>query len=187
MIRSVRVRLADPDRDAVRVAEIYRPAVESTIATFEETPPTADEMAERMRWTIERLPWLVAESGGEVVAYAYATPHHARPGYRWSVNVSVYVDPPRQGRGIGRVLYGDLVDILRHQGIVNAYAAISLPNPASVRLHEGIGMRRIAVYERVGFKLGAWHDVAWYGMRLTEPTGQPAEPTPFASLPPVRR
>jgi L-amino acid N-acyltransferase YncA len=182
MVRSVRVRFADPARDSARVAEIYRPAVESTIATFEETPPAPDEMAERMRRTLERLPWLVAESSGEVVGYAYAGPHHARPGYRWSVNVSVYVDAQRRGRGIGRLLYGELLDILRRQRIVNVYAGVALPNPASVRLHEGIGMRRVAAYERVGFKFGAWHDVAWFELRLAEPAADPPEPIPLPEL-----
>ena len=70
------------------------------------------------------------------------------------------------------------------QGFVNVYAGIALPNPASVALHESIGMRRIGVYERVGYKFGAWHDVAWYGMRIADPVGQPAEPIPLTELPP---
>jgi L-amino acid N-acyltransferase YncA len=178
----IRVRIADPARDAARVAEIYRPAVESTIATFEETPPTDEEMAERMRATLERLPWLVAESGGEIVGYAYAAPHHRRPGYRWSVDISVYVDPARQGAGVGRALYDRLLVILRRQRFVNVYAGIALPNPASERLHAATGMRRIGVYERVGYKLGAWRDVAWFGLRLAEPEGEPPEPIPLPEL-----
>jgi L-amino acid N-acyltransferase YncA len=182
MVRSVRIRVADPSRDAPRTAEIYRSAVESTIATFEETPPTAEEMAERMRATLERLPWLVAESGGEVVGYAYAAAHHRRPGYRWSVDVSVYVDPARRGAGVGRALYDRLLEVLRRQRFVNVYAAIALPNTASERLHAATGMRRIGVYERVGYKFGAWHDVAWFGLRLTEPAGSPPEPIPLPKL-----
>jgi phosphinothricin acetyltransferase len=170
------VRLADPDRDAEAVAGIYGTAVEGTTATFEEVAPHVAEMARRMRTILVRTPWLVAEADGMVVAYAYAGAHRERAGYRWSVDISVYVDPAHRGQGIGRTLYQHLLPRLRAQGYVNAYAGVALPNPASVALHEAIGMERIGVYERVGFKFGAWHDVAWYGMRLFEPEGPPPEP-----------
>ena len=121
---------------------------------------------------------------GCVVGYAYAGEHRSRAGYRWSVDISVYVDPAAQRRGIGRALYADLLPILRRQGFVNAYAGIGLPNPASVRLHESIGMTRVGVYERVGWKLGRWVDVAWYHLRLAEPSpdAAPPEPVPLPSL-----
>ena len=177
------VRLASPDRDAAAVAAIYRPSVEGGLASFEEFAPKADEMARRMRVTLARTPWLVAEDDdAAVVGYAYAGAHHERPGYRWAVNISVYVADRFRGRGIGRRLYDELLAILRRQGFVNVYAGITLPNPGSVALHEAIGMRRIGVYERVGFKLGAWHDVAWYGLRLSEPHGSPRDPIPYPDL-----
>jgi len=176
------VRLAEPETDAAAVADIYRPAVETSLASFEERAPTTAEMAERMRTTLVRTPWLVAEQDGAVVGYAYAGPHHQRPGYRWSVNISVYVAPGFAGQGIGRRLYDELLALLRRQGFVNVYAGITLPNPASVALHEAIGMRRIAVYEGVGFKHGAWHDVAWYHLRLAVPDGRPPEPIPLPEL-----
>lgn len=173
----IRVRLADPLRDSERVAEIYRPAVEGNFVSFEETAPTAAEVAQRMHKVLARMPWLVAEDeSGLVVGYAYASPHRERAAYRWSVDISVYVDPEWQRSGIGRLLYDELLERLRRQGFVNVYAGVTLPNPASVALHEGIGMSRIGVYERVGYKLGEWRDVAWFGMRLLEPDGQPAEP-----------
>jgi phosphinothricin acetyltransferase len=177
------VRLADPARDAAAVAAIYRPAVVDGLASFEEVAPTPDEMAARMRAILERTPWLVAERAGVVVGYAYAGPHHDRAGYRWSVNISVYVAASARGVGIGRTLYDRLLALLRRQGFVNVYAGITLPNAASVALHEAIGMRRIGVYERVGYKHGAWRDVAWYGVRLTEPPGPPEEPIALARLP----
>ena len=180
----VRIRPADPAADATAVSAIYAPAVLESIATFEEAAPDAAEMGARMRTVLDRLPWLVAETDGTVIGYAYAGPHHTRPGYRWSVNISVYIAQDWQGRGIGRALYAELLDVLRRQGIVNAYAGVALPNPASVRLHETIGMQRIAVYERVGFKFDAWHDVAWYGLRLFEPAGRPPEPIPYPDLRP---
>jgi phosphinothricin acetyltransferase len=176
------VRLADPGRDAARVAEIYRPAVETSLATFEEVAPDATEMASRMAVTLKRTPWLVAEEGGSVIGYAYAAPHRERAGYRWSVNISVYVAPEGQRRGVGRRLYDELLAILRRQGFVNAYAGITLPNPASVALHTAIGMRPVGRYDAVAFKAGAWHDTAWYQLRLAEPQGTPAEPIPLPRL-----
>jgi len=181
-VHELRVRLADPDRDAAAVADIYRPAVDATIASFEAVAPEAAEMARRMRTTLERTPWLVAHVGDSVIGYAYAGPHRERAGYRWSVDVSAYVHPVWHGRGVGRALYDELLATLRRQRFVNVYAGIALPNPASVALHESIGMRRIGVYERVGWKAGAWLDVAWFGMRIGEPTEPPAEPIPLPEL-----
>ena len=179
---SGRIRLADADRDAEAIARIYHPAVARTAASFEEVPAGPAEMADRVRSTLLRTPWLVATDGETVIGYAYADGHRERAGYRWSVNVSAYDDGRWHRRGVGRGLYDALLSMLRRQGFVNVYAAITLPNPGSVALHESIGMRRIGVYERVGYKLGAWHDVAWYGMRLAEPAYPPPEPTGLPSL-----
>lgn len=187
----VEIRQADPERDAAGVAEIYGSAVETTIASFEAVAPAAAEIAERMRRVLTRTPWLVAIEDGRVVGYAYAGIHRERAGYRWSVDVSAYVRDGYRGRRIGRSLYDRLLPIVRRQGFANAYAGIALPNPASVALHEAIGMRLIGVYARVGWKRlgdapGAWLDVAWYGMRLGEPplteAGEPAEPLALAEV-----
>jgi phosphinothricin acetyltransferase len=182
---AVDVRLASPERDAAAVAAIYAPVVEGTVISFEERPPDAGEMAERMQRTLASLPWLVAEEAGAVIGYAYAAPHRERAAYRWSVDVSAYVAAGMRGRGVGRRLYDDLLARLRTQRLVNAFAGITLPNPASVALHEAIGMRLVGVYPRVGYKLGNWHDVAWYGMRLAEPEepdGPPPEPIRLPDL-----
>jgi len=179
----MQIRVADPARDAERVAEIYRPYVADTMVSFEETPPAAAEMAERMRATLAWTPWLVAENDdGLVVGYAYASRHRDRPGYRWSVDISVYIAGEWQRRGIGRALYAELLPILRRQGFVNVYAGITVPNPGSAALHESIGMTLIGVYEKVGFKFGEWPDVCWYGLRLREPATDPAEPIAFPEL-----
>jgi len=175
--------VADPDRDAERVAKIYRPYVTDTIVSFEEVAPGGPETADRMRAILAWTPWLVAEDDdGLVVGYAYASRHRERPSYRWSVDISVYIDSAWQRRGVGKALYAELLDVLRRQRMINVYAGIALPNPGSVGLHESIGMRLIGVYEKVGFKFGEWPDVAWYGMRLAEPTETPGEPIPFPGL-----
>jgi L-amino acid N-acyltransferase YncA len=131
-----------------------------------------------LAWT----PWLVAEEDGRVVGYAYASRHRERAGYRWSVDISVYLESRAQGRGIGRALYTALLTILRRQRFVNVYAGITLPNDASVGLHKAIGMEQIGVYEKVGYKFGQWLGVAWFGMRLNEPADPPDEPIPLPAL-----
>jgi phosphinothricin acetyltransferase len=176
------IRLADPERDAERVAGIYRPHVAEGLVSFEEVPPTTEQMTDRIRSTLAWTPWLVAEVDGEVAGYAYASRHRERAGYRWSVDISVYIDDRWHRRGLGRALYAELLNLLRRQGFVNVFAGITMPNPGSVGLHEEIGMRRIGVYEKVGYKLGEWHDVAWFGMRLIEPADPPQEPIPLPEL-----
>jgi phosphinothricin acetyltransferase len=183
-----RLRIADPERDGRDIAAIYEPHVTLGLASFEDRAPDAAEMAGRVARTLRWTPWLVAvgpaTSGDEpVLGYAYASRHAERAGYRWSVDLSVYLAPEAQGQGLGRRLYDALVSILRLQRFLNAYAGIALPNPPSVRLHEAIGMRRIATYERVGWKHGTWLDVAWWHMPLAaDLPDHPPEPIALPEL-----
>jgi len=160
------IRLAQPI-DGAAVADIYRPAVVDRATSFELEPPDAIEMSRRITSCLERLPWLVATDGERVLGYAYASLHRSRPAYQWSVEVSAYVETTSQRRGMGRSLYETLFRVLVLQGYHNAYAGITLPNDASERLHRGVGFTLVGVFRGVGFKLGAWHDVAWLERRLT--------------------
>lgn len=154
--------------DAEAVRNIYAPFVSGSATSFEHTPPDTEEMEGRIRDLRERLPWLVFEADGKVLGYAYASSHRARQAYQWCVEVSVYVHRIALRRGVGRALYLSLFELLRRQGYVNAYAGITLPNPASVGLHQHLGFREVGVYSRIGFKLGQWHDVAWLQLRLQD-------------------
>ena len=178
----VGVRLAGPHRDAGSCAAIYRPVVEQTHSSFEEVAPNPAEMASRMEQTLHTLPWLVAEDAHAVLGYAYASPHRARTAYRWSVDISVYLQEDARGRRIGSLLYDRLLRILAAQGYVNVYAGIALPNPASVALHRSIGMELVGIYRQVGFKFGRWWDVAWYWLRLPLANDAPGEPIPLPEL-----
>lgn len=149
------------------------------MVSFEEVAPDAAEMGRRMT-SEPRLPWFVATRGGAVVGYSYASRHRARPGYRWSVEVSVYLQPSEQGRGTGRLLYARLLDEVGALGFVRALAGITLPNAASVGLHEAMGFEPIGVFSNVGFKFGAWHDVGWWQLSLREPTADPGEPATWS-------
>ena len=167
--------------DAPAVAAIYAPVVTATATSFEERPPTPDEIGRRML-ARPRLPWLVADDGGRVAGYAYASAHRARPAYRWSADCSVYLDPAYRGQGLGRRLYQQLITEVRDLGYRTLFAGIALPNPASVGLHEALGFTPAGVFRGVGYKLGAWRDVGWWQLPLdgTGPgpgTGtDPAEP-----------
>jgi L-amino acid N-acyltransferase YncA len=164
------------ERDAPALAAIYAPAVIERATSFELVPPSAAEMARRVAAVAPLYPWLVAERAGTILGYAYAGRHKDRPAYGWSVDVSVYVDASAHRQGIGRGLYRALLGILVLQGFRRAYAGATLPNPASVGLHEAMGFRPIGVYEAVGHKFGRWHDVAWFGRPLAPLTADPAPP-----------
>ena len=166
------IRAAAP-ADAAAVAAVYSPYVLDTVASFEDMPPTAAEMAARIRGGHV---WLVTELAGEVVGFAYGGPHRARAAYRWSVEVSVYVAASATGRGLGRALYDELLPLLGRLGYVTAFAGITLPNAASVGLHEAMGFTPVGVFGNVGFKHGAWHGVGWWEYPLRTPSQDPAEP-----------
>ncbi len=172
---SIIIRIARPD-DAAAMAAIYAPYVTDTIISFETIPPDDSEIANRLAKTLLRFPWLVAMCAGSVAGYAYAGPHRERAAYQWSADVSVYVHKDSHRRGIGRALYAPLFAILRALGYYNAYAGIALPNPASVALHEAMGMRPVGIYYHVGYKAGAWHDVGWWQGVLREPSDDPPSP-----------
>jgi L-amino acid N-acyltransferase YncA len=171
------IREADPARDAVACAAIYAPHVEGSFVSFEERPPDAAEMAARIERYGASHAWLVAEHGGGMVGYAYATAFNERPAYRWSAFVSVYIAEDARRQGIGRALYEALFDRLRERGLRMACAGITLPNGASVGLHESLGFELVGVNREIGWKHGAWRDVAWYQLELAPaPEGPPPEP-----------
>ncbi|MEM8587293.1 MAG: arsinothricin resistance N-acetyltransferase ArsN1 family B [Pseudomonadota bacterium] len=159
------LRQATPG-DGTAVAAIYRPIVEQTAISFEEVPPSADDMAGRIAQVLEHYPYLVAAQNDRVIGYAYPAQHMERAAYRWSVNVSAYVAEGFRGAGVGRRLYEALFETLAERGFHMAMAGITLPNEASVKLHEGMGFRPVGVYREVGFKFGRWHDVGWWQRRI---------------------
>jgi L-amino acid N-acyltransferase YncA len=174
----MRIRLATED-DAVGIVAIYAPIVTSTPISFETEPPSVGEIQRRVRETLLSHVWLICEDAGVVAGYAYATKHRVRTAYDWCVETSAYVGEEFRRRGVGRALYTSLFRILAAQGYVNAYAGITLPNAASVALHESVGFEPLGVYRKVGYKLGQWYDVGWWQLALCE---YPAAPHPPRAL-----
>lgn len=171
------IRHADADRDGGACAEIYAPYVLDTAISFEESPPGPSEFRRRIETISARFPWLVAEDEDGLVGYAYASLHRERAAYRWATDVAVYVDRHKRRRGAGRALYDALLSLLAGQGFHVACAGVTLPNDASVALHEACGFQPVGVYRRIGFKQGRWWDVGWWQLELRAPgDGVPEEP-----------
>ena len=179
------IRDVDAARDAAACAAIYAPSVTHGVASLEEVAPDAAEFGRRIAEITARYPWLVAERDGAVAGYAYAGPHRARAAYRWSVDVTVYVSGAHHRHGVGRQLYGRLFELLVRQGFHEAGAGITLPNAASVGLHESLGFRPVGVYRNIAFKFGSWHDVGWWQKTLRPPAPDrpPAEPVAPSEVP----
>ena len=156
--------------DGAVLARIYNYYVVNTIVTFEEAPLSADDMAARVvEAKAANLPWLVAEAPSGVVGYAYASRWKGRCAYRYSVEVTVYLDETAVGQGLGTLLYTALFNALRRSGCHVAIGGIALPNAASVALHEKFAMQKVAHFSEVGFKFGHWVDVGYWQLLLREP------------------
>jgi phosphinothricin acetyltransferase len=180
------IRPADPDTDAPACAAIYRPFVTDSATSFDEDPPSDAEFAEKIRRLSTTHPFLVAVADGAVAGYAYAGPYRERVAYRWSAEVSVYIHPDHQGRGAGRALYARLLESLRRQGFRVAIAGITLPNEASLALHRSFGFTHVGTFTHVGYKAGAWRDVAFLELQLAPAAGEepPEDPRPPSILKP---
>jgi phosphinothricin acetyltransferase len=175
------VRLATP-QDAAAIGAIYAHYVTATPVSFETEPPGDEEMSRRIEAGAGLHPWLVAETDGAIAGYASASPFRPRPAYRYAVETSVYLDHERLGQGIGRGLYSRLIALVEAQGFAQAIAAITLPNEASVRLHQALGFSEAGAYRRVGWKCGGWHDVGLWQRALAPAEAPPREPKPVAEI-----
>ncbi|MBP2327590.1 phosphinothricin acetyltransferase [Kibdelosporangium banguiense] len=153
--------------DAEACAAIYAPYVTDTAITFEYEPPTVAEMAQRIASALSTHAWLALEDdNGRVIGYAYGGPFKAREAYRWSCEVSVYLELGVRRKGGGRALYEVLFERLTERGYRMAAAGMTLPNDASEGLHRAMGFEPVGTYRRIGWKNGAWRDVAWVQREL---------------------
>jgi L-amino acid N-acyltransferase YncA len=152
--------------DAAAIAAIYNHYVATTTISFEEQAVAVRDMEQRIAEVGAKLPWYVYEADGQVLGYAYATPWRVRSAYRYSVESSVYVAPHCARQGIGRQLYGALLDALRASEIQVVLGGIAQPNAASVALHERMGFQKVAHFNRVGRKFGQWVDVGYWELQL---------------------
>ncbi|MBA3531158.1 MAG: N-acetyltransferase [Ardenticatenales bacterium] len=176
------IRLATPN-DAEAILAIYAPIVQHSVISFEFSPPRLETMQQRIQSLSEQFPWLVLEQESHLLGYAYASRHSERAAYQWATNVSVYVHAEARRQGVAQRLYTSLFAILRAQGFYLACAGITLPNPASVALHESVGFEPVGVYREVGYKFGAWHDVGWWQHTLQPRVADPRPPRAMVEEP----
>lgn len=169
--------------DAAAIAAIYAPYVERSIVSFETEAPDVETMRERIEAGGAFYPWLAAtDEAGGLIGYAYASAFRPRPAYRYTVETTVYVRQGLHRRGIGGRLYRPLLAMLEAQGFTQAFGAITLPNPASVALHERLGFVRAGTYQKVGWKQGGWWDVGLWQRPLAPATVPPTEPKPWRDV-----
>jgi L-amino acid N-acyltransferase YncA len=159
--------------DIPAILEISNWAAINTPANFAIEPETLEAWLTSWDQTHTMYPWLVAEESSQIIGFAKGSPHRSRCAYAWSAEVTVYVHADHHGRGVGTALYSQLIPMLKAQGYVTLIAGITTPNPASQKLHESFGFKRIGVFERVGWKFGRWHDVGYWEMVLRDTEAPP--------------
>ncbi|MEM9560660.1 MAG: N-acetyltransferase family protein [Planctomycetota bacterium] len=165
--------------DADAIAQILNHEIAHGTAHFGTSPIEVDEVRTWIGLENPRHTVLVATDRSGVLGFCKSGVYKPRGGYAWTVEISAYIAAGAQGRGVGSVLYAELFDRIEAAGVRTVLAGITLPNDASVRLHERCGMRRFCVQERVGFKGGSWHDVG-YWIRHFGGDEAPADATPLA-------
>ena len=175
------IRLAEAD-DAPSLRDIYAPHVAGPAVSFENEPPTLQELKQRIESAREMHPWIVAVRGDETIGYAHARSYRDRPAWRWCCETSIYVAPEFQGQGVARRLYDCLFELLKMQGYTHAFAIIMLPNEPSVRLHECYGFSNRAILPKAANKRGRWYDVGWWQLTFGRAAANPQVPLPFAEI-----
>ncbi len=166
------------DEDLPAITAIYGHHVRTGTASFELTPPTLDDMTARRAAVLAKgFPYLVADVGGTVLGYAYASTYRPRAAYNDTVENSIYIHPDHLGRGVGRPLLQDLVSACEALDLRQMIAVIGdSGHVASIRLHERCGFAMVGVLKSVGYKHGRWLDSVL--MQRSLGRGDTAPPVP---------
>ncbi|GHU96001.1 hypothetical protein FACS1894208_09850 [Clostridia bacterium] len=154
--------------DAEVLAAIYSPYVTGTVITFELEPPTADDFRRRIEKITTDYPYIVMEIDGEIVGYAYASRYRERAAYNWDVESSIYLRMDCRQKGLGKVLYTELLNRLQARGFYNVYACVTVPNERSIAFHRRLGFEDVGIFHKSGCKFAAWHDIMWLEKRLEQ-------------------
>lgn len=171
----MKIRLAHSN-DCKDILAIYKYYVLNTAITFEYEVPSIAELEGRMKNIQVKYPYLVAEMDNRIVGYAYASDFRYRAAYQWSPESTIYIDKDFNGKGLGKLLYQKLFDVLRLQGFYNVFGGVALPNDASVALHRRLGFKEIGTYENIGYKFEKWHSTQWFQLMLKEHDTNPSPP-----------
>ena len=177
MEEAVCVRAAAPE-DAEQLLEIYTPFViseDSSLSnvSFELAAPDVEEFRQRIQDISKQFPYLVGEINGQILGYVYCHPYRERLAYQWAVEVTIYLAPAGQGKGLGRLLYETMEKLLCLQGVTMAYSCITVGNDHSIKMHEALGYRLIGTFTNSGYKNGQWLDTVWLEKQLQPCPKQP--------------
>lgn len=162
MVRTVKLK------DANEISEIYNYYILNSIVTFEETPVTVGEMREKIKSINSKLPWIVYEKDQQILGYAYASEWKSRCSYKYSVESTIYLRQGEEKKGVGTSLYTELIERLINIGFHVVIGGISLPNDASIALHEKLGFKKIAHFKEVGYKFENWVDVGYWELMINK-------------------
>ncbi|MFC3904529.1 GNAT family N-acetyltransferase [Clostridium disporicum] len=175
------IRIATSD-DAKELLNIYKYYVENTAITFEYDVPSIEEFSGRIKNTLKKYPYLIAENEDGIYGYAYAGEFKSRQAYNWAVETSIYVKNGDSRHGVGTLLYNELEKYLKMQNIINVNACIAYPNEKSEEFHKKFGYKTIAHFTKCGYKFGKWHDMIWMEKFIGEHTDTPKSVVPFSEL-----
>ncbi len=167
------------EADAQAVLAIYKYYIDHTIISFEYEAPSLEEYLQRISVNTEKYPWLVCLYKNKIIGFAYGSTHRYRTAYQWSPESTIYIAPDFHTKGIGRILYQTLFEILKLQGYYNVFAGVALPNQKSVGFHQAMGFEEIGIFKKVGYKHGNWHDTHWFQLSLNEYKPNPTTPQLF--------
>ena len=168
--------------DAEQILKVYAPFITDTCISFEYVVPSVEEFAQRIAGISAEYPYIVLEADGEIVGYAYAHRYLERVAYSWDVEVTIYLEPKVQGKGLGVVLYDALEKLLALQNIKNLYSCITGDNVHSIEMHRSMGYELIGTFPKAGFKHDRWLDVVWMAKTIGEKENAPMAVVPFAEL-----
>lgn len=182
-MKELMIRMAD-ENDAEEILSVYSPYVTGSVITFEYDVPDIESFRKRVKDVLSNYPYLVCTEEGKVVGYAYACRHKERAAYQWNAELSVYVREDHHGLGIGKTLYGMLLELLRLQNVQNVYGCVTSPNIKSERLHSRFGFEKVGTYRKTGYKLGSWLDVMWFEKNIGE---HETDPEPFTGIGKVKK
>lgn len=168
--------------DAAAALAVYASYVLTTAYTFEYEVPTVGDFKKKIEKLTAQHPWLVCEYNGEMIGYAYGSTQHERPGYRWTTETTIYMKQDFHGKGIARILYTALFDILKLQGYYTVYANVLSTNTRSCKFHKSMGFEEIGIYRNIGYKLGQWQSNLGMQYFLQEHIAEPPTPKSITTL-----
>ena len=181
MDKAFHIRLVKP-ADYAAILNIYSPYVTSTAVTFEYDVPSLSDFSERIKNICSHYPCLVCEANGEIIGYCYSGIHRVKTAYQWSTECTIYIAQAYHRKGIAKELYKTLFAILKLQGFVNVYAGVSVPNEQSEKFHIKSGFTEIGLFEKIGYKLGQWHNLKFFQLILNEHSANPLPPVSIGEV-----